>query len=78
VASNSIELYVNGVSQGSNSHAFTSVLNSINPLYVGTYNGGEYSQGWVGNVSAVRYYNKALTAEEVTQNFTALRGRFDI
>jgi hypothetical protein len=78
VASNSIELYVNGVSQGSNSHAFTSVLNSSNPLYVGTYNGGEYSQGWVGNVSAVRYYNTALTAEEVTQNFTALRGRFDI
>jgi hypothetical protein len=78
VASNSIELYVNGVSQGSNSHAFTSVLNSINPLYIGDYNGGEYSQGWVGNVSAVRYYNKALTAEEVTQNFTALRGRFDI
>ena len=78
VASNSIALYINGVSQGSNSHSFTSVKNSTNPLYLGSYNGGEYSQWFDGKISAVRYYNKALTAEEVTQNFTALRGRFDI
>ena len=31
VASNSIGLYINGVSQGSNSHSFTSVKNSTNP-----------------------------------------------
>ena len=78
VASNSIALYINGVSQGSNSHSFTSVKNSTNPLYLGSYNGGEYPQWFDGRISAVRYYNKALTAEEVTQNFTALRGRFDI
>ena len=78
VASNSIALYINGVSQGSNSHSFTSVKNSTNPLYLGSYNGGEYPQWFDGRISAVRYYNKALTAEEVTQNFTALRGRFNI
>ena len=78
VASNSIALYINGVSQGSNSHSFTSVKNSTNPLYLGSYNGGEYPQWFDGRISAVRYYNKALTAGEVTQNFTALRGRFNI
>jgi hypothetical protein len=78
VASNSIELYINGVSQGSNSHSFTSVKNSTNPLYLGSYNGGEYPQWFDGRMSAVRYYNTALTAEEVTQNFTALRGRFNV
>ncbi len=78
VASNSIALYINGVSQGSNSHSFTSVKNSSRPLYIGSYNGGEYSQWFNGRISAVRYYNKALTPQEVEQNFTALRGRFDI
>ena len=78
VASNSIALYINGVSQGSNSHSFTSVKNSTNPLYLGSYNGGEYPQWFDGRISAVRYYNTALTAGEVTQNFTALRGRFNI
>ena len=78
VASNSIALYINGVSEGSNSHSFTSVKNSTNPLYLGSYNGGEYPQWFDGRMSAVRYYNKALTAGEVTQNFNSLRGRFGI
>ncbi len=33
VASNSIELYINGQSQGSNSHAFASILNSTNDIW---------------------------------------------
>lgn len=71
VASNSIELYVNGVSQGSNSHAFTSVKNSTNPLYFGSYNGGEFSQWFNGRMGIVRYYSKALSGSEVLQNYNA-------
>lgn len=71
VASNSIELYVNGVSQGSNSHAFTSVKNSTNPLYFGSYNGGEFSQWFNGRMGIVRYYSKALSGAEVLQNYNA-------
>ena len=78
VAANTLELYVNGISQGSNSHSFTSVKNSSNPLYLGSYNGGEYSQWFNGRMGIVRYYNAALTASEVLQNFNANRSTYGI
>jgi hypothetical protein len=31
-----------------------------------------------GNITSVKIYNRALTAEEIQQNFNALRGRFGI
>lgn len=38
-------------------------------------NNGEY---WSGDIAQVGVYNRALTANEVLQNFNALRGRFGI
>jgi len=78
VAANTLELYVNGVSQGSNAHAFASVNNSTNPLYLGSYNGGEYSQWFNGRMGIVRYYNAALTASQVLQNFNANKGTYGL
>jgi hypothetical protein len=78
VASNSIELYVNGASQGSNSHAFTSVKNSTNPLYLGSYNGGEFSQWFNGRLGIVRYYSAALTAAQVLQNYNADKSTYGL
>lgn len=78
IASNSIALYVNSVSQGSNSHSFTSVKNSTNPLYLGSYNGGEFSQWFAGQMGIFRYYNRALSAAEVTQNYNANRGLYGL
>jgi hypothetical protein len=71
VASNSIALYINGASQGSNSHAFASILNSTNPLSIGSYNNGEFAQWWDGRIGITRLYNKALSAGEVLQNYNA-------
>ena len=78
VASNSLALYVNGASQGSNSHSFASVKNSTNPLYLGSYNGGEFSQWFNGRMGIVRYYSAALTGEQVLQNYNANRGIYGI
>jgi hypothetical protein len=78
VASNSIALYVNGASQGSNSHSFASVKNSTNPLYLGSYNGGEFSQWFNGRMGIVRYYNAALTATQVLQNYNANRSTYGL
>lgn len=78
VASNSIALYVNGTSQGSNSHSFASVKNSTNPLYLGSYNGGEFSQWFNGRMGIVRYYSAALTAAQVLQNYTANKGIYGL
>jgi len=33
---------------------------------------------YLGNISSVKIYNRALTAAEISQNFNALRGRFGI
>ena len=45
--------------------------NSTNPLYLGSYNGGEYSQWFNGRMGIVRYYNAALTNNQISQNFNA-------
>jgi len=71
VASNSIALYVNSASQGSNSHSFASVKNTTNPLYLGSFNNGQYSQWFNGRMGIVRYYSSALTDAEVLQNYNA-------
>jgi hypothetical protein len=78
VASKSIALYINSASQGSNIHTFTSVKNSSNPLYLGSYNGGEYSQWLNGRMGIVRYYNAALTSAQVLQNYNANRATYGI
>ena len=78
VASNSLALYVNGALVGSNSHSFTSVKNSTNPLYLGSYNGGEYSQWFDGRMGIVRYYSAALTGAQILQNYNANRGIYGL
>lgn len=79
VASNSMTLYVNGVSQGSNSHSFASIKNTTRPLYFGSFDGGAtFGQWFNGRMGVARIYNAALTASEVLQNFTADRGTYGI
>ena len=78
VANNNVITYVNGVQQATTTHSFASILNTANPLYLGSYNGGEYNQWWNGRIGIVRYYNAALTAEQVTQNYNANRGVYGL
>jgi len=37
-----------------------------------------FSANWAGNISAFSIYSRPLTADEVAQNFNALRGRYGI
>jgi hypothetical protein len=79
VASNSIELYVNGVSQGSNSHSFASIKNTTRPLFFGSFDGGAtFGQWFNGRMGATRMYNAALTAGQVLQNYNANRGTYGL
>jgi hypothetical protein len=79
VVANSVALYVNGVSQGSNAHSFASVKNTANPLYLGSFDGGGvFGQWFNGRMGIVRYYNTALTSAQVLQNFNANRGLYGI
>jgi hypothetical protein len=78
VASNSFALYANGVSQGSISHSFASIKNTTSPLYIGSFNGGQFSQWLNGNVGIVRIYNKALTASEVLGNYNVSKSKYGL
>jgi hypothetical protein len=78
VSVNSLETYVNGVSIGSVNHSFASILNTANNLYLGSYNGGEYSQYYNGKIGVTRLYSVALSASEVERNFESDRATYGI
>ena len=77
-ATKNLETFVNGSSIGVVNHNLSSVLNSTNPLYVGSYNGGEYSQYFDGKIGIVRIYNSALSDSDVSKNFEANRDIYEI
>ena len=78
VANNNIITYVNGVSQSTATHGFASILNTSANLYLGSYNGGEYSQWFDGKIGIVRIYNSALSDSDVSKNFEANRDIYGI
>jgi hypothetical protein len=66
-------LYVDGVSVGS-----TTSSSSIQPYAGNFYIGKLDTRYFLGEISQVKIYNKALTAAEVKQNFEAVRPRYGI
>ncbi len=78
VATNSLEAYINGVSVNSVSHSFSSILNTSANLYIGSYNGGEYSQYMNGRIGITRLYSAALTAAQVLQNYNADKSKYGL
>ena len=71
-----LKLYENGTLIQTGSSYTTNISNSSTNLEIGRGGGGSYN--WSGNIAQTQIYNRALSAEEVTQNFNALRSRFGI
>jgi hypothetical protein len=64
--------YSNGVLKQSRAITISGgIRNGTTNLFIGSYNGGEYSQYYTGQIGIVRLYSKALTAAEVLKNFNA-------
>ena len=78
VANNNIITYVNGVQQATTTHSFASILNTSANLYLGSYNGGEYSQYFNGRIGITRLYNAALSSAAVLQNYTADKSKYGL
>jgi hypothetical protein len=78
ISANTIETFVNGVSIGTVSHSLASILNSTNPLYIGSYNGGEFAQWFDGRIGITRLYNASLTSSQVLQNFNADKSKYGL
>lgn len=77
-ATKTLQTYVNGASIGTVNHSLTSLLNTSANLYIGSYNGGEYSQWFDGKIGITRLYNAALTDGQVLQNFNSDRSKYGI
>lgn len=72
-------LYINGSLVNSDTQTGTISTNG-GGMSVGVYGGFNGSRGYYynGNISLVKVYNRVLSADEVLQNFNALRGRYGI
>jgi hypothetical protein len=70
-------MYINGNQVGSGTIIGTLATNT-NGMSVGVYGGfnGSRSYYYDGDIAVVRVYNRVLNADEVKQNFNALKGRF--
>lgn len=68
-------IYVNGISEGSQSESAISISNNTFDLgrYVDNGGNGQYVQG---NISQTQVYNRALSATEILQNYNATKGRY--
>jgi hypothetical protein len=69
--SSAASYYVNGVLVGTGG-AYTT------PALTPTWLNRATAQTWLGNCAVIQAYNSALTADEVTTNFNALRGRYGV
>ena len=68
-------MYIDGILEVTSS--FSTNFNSIRNLYVG----GLPNSGWgyfEGSISNVKIYNRALSSQEILQNYNALKGRFNL
>jgi hypothetical protein len=74
------KFYLNGVNTASNSGFYDGSGGNVYEHTIGTYNrpGAGYGGYWAGKIAAYRYYTKALTEQEVLQNFNARKWRFGL
>jgi len=76
-----MRFYINGEAEGGDhvGNSWNASYSSLETRYIGRYEfTGSYSRYWDGEMGVVRMYNRALTSDEVKQNFNALRGRYGI
>ncbi len=76
---NNIYTYSNGVLKQTKAITISGgILNATTNLYLGSYNGGEYSQYFTGKMGIVRLYKKALTATEVLKNYDGSKSLYGV
>jgi hypothetical protein len=80
--SQTMKVYANGIEIASKSANVipwnSSILPSIGAYVLAPSAGGGIAYALVGTISHIQVYNRALSAQEVAQNFQALRGRYGL
>jgi hypothetical protein len=72
----SLKYYLNGVFINQNNATNTPSSTTSNTIVgrLGDFNG----QYWTGRIATTQIYNRALSAQEVLQNYNATKGRFNL
>ena len=78
VDGSSAKLYVDGIERGSHSSGMQSVTGNTAKFTVGAFAISNMLHDIDGNIAAVSAYQRSLSAEEVLQNYNALKGRFGL
>jgi hypothetical protein len=78
VDSNYIRLYVNGILEAETSGMILNPNPQASEFTIGARIGSDYNGYFKGNIFQSSIYNRALTLQEIQQNFNALRGRFGL
>jgi len=79
LSSPSVTIYLNSSSEAFSYTTLTSSPNLSVDFRIGRNSlAGDPPELWDGNISNAMWYNRALSATEVTQNFNALRGRYGL
>jgi len=68
-------LYINGVLVGSTSYSGSIVYSDSYPLLMGLY-ANAFATNM--NIGAMQLYNRPLSAQEVSRNYNAYRGRYGL
>jgi hypothetical protein len=77
ISSTSVSFYINGLPRGTGTVAFTDT-DTTEPIYIGKTSGSIGDSAILSNKTLISIYNRALTPQEIQQNFNALRGRYGI
>jgi hypothetical protein len=70
------KIYLNSVVEASAPRPYSSIRNTTAPLSIGLF--PSFNQWFEGRIGEVRYYGKALSEQEVTNNFNARKDRYGI
>ena len=68
-------LYINGVNQVTTANGFTPGANTAGIRLMKRWDSGAY---WGGQLSTVKIYNRALSSQEVLQNYNATKRRYGL
>lgn len=68
-----LRLYINGVNEITTANTGTPVANTTGIRLMRRWDNAEY---WGGHLSTVKIYNRALTQQEVLQNYNATKKRY--
>ncbi len=74
-----MQFYINGIPEGGNhvNFTWTSSKSAFFSKYIGMYEFGGFSRHFIGQIPLVRFYNRAISPEEVFNNYISTKNRYN-